>query len=77
MVNGAGALHELEYDILRTLVYGDIFRFPMTAREIHHFLITASPCSLNDVEAALQRSDVLAARIERHGEWYLLAGRGD
>lgn len=77
MVHEAGALHELECDILRTLLYGDIFRFPMTAREIHHFLITTSPCSLNDVETALQCSDILLARLERHGEWYVLAGRGD
>ncbi len=68
-------MRELENAILRTVLYGDVFSFPMTAREIHHFLITDTPCALTDVEAALRDSATLRTLLEQQGEWIALAGR--
>ncbi|MCC7450062.1 MAG: hypothetical protein IT324_21775 [Anaerolineae bacterium] len=50
--------------VFRTLLYADVFRFPMTENEIHHFLIGLS-ASKDDVQTALEHSRWLAQRIER------------
>ncbi len=50
--------------IFRTLLYGDIFSFPMTEAELHHFLIGLS-ASRRDIRRALDQSAWLAARVER------------
>ncbi|MBI5929467.1 MAG: hypothetical protein HY862_09170 [Chloroflexi bacterium] len=42
----------LDQAILMTLLYADVFSFPMTALEIHHFLI-GRPASLEEIELAL------------------------
>ncbi|MHB8630088.1 MAG: hypothetical protein ACYDEO_28290 [Aggregatilineales bacterium] len=61
--------------ILQTLLYADVFQFPMTDREIHHFLIgvAATPAQ---VQQTLSESRWLAARIEcGGGYWALRIGR--
>ncbi|MCC7206156.1 MAG: hypothetical protein IT323_02555 [Anaerolineae bacterium] len=60
--------------ILRTLIYADIFDFPMRLEEIQHFLIGCTT-SLDAVRAALESSAWLAGRIERAGGYYHLRGR--
>lgn len=63
-----GSPTPLEAAILRTLLYGDVFSFPMTPGEIHHFLIHDRPVSSAAVEDVLAGSEWLAARIYReHG----------
>ena len=53
----------LDKAIISTLVYGDIFSFPMTAREIHCYLI-GFVTTLNDIETSLQNpSSWLASQI--------------
>jgi hypothetical protein len=47
--------------ILHTLLYADIFDYPLTPAEIHHFLI-AEPATRESVEAALEHSPWLGAR---------------
>ncbi|MCQ3930334.1 MAG: hypothetical protein DPW16_07725 [Chloroflexi bacterium] len=42
----------LDQAILMTLLYADVFSFPMTAREIHHFLIGCS-ASEEEIECAI------------------------
>jgi hypothetical protein len=62
--------------ILRTLLYADIFDFPMTAAEIHHFLIgQAAP--LDEVQDALAGSTWLAQRVDGDGACYHLRGRSE
>lgn len=57
--------------IFRTLLYADIFHFPLSAAEIHHFLI--GMCATPEaVEAALHQSVWLAARIVAHDGYYQL-----
>jgi hypothetical protein len=49
----------LEAAVLRTVLYADIFSFPMTVTEIHHFLISDQPASREQVEATIHNSGVL------------------
>ena len=70
-------LDPLEVAILRTLLYGDVFAFPMTVREIHHFLIADQPASLSDIEAVLANSAWLKARLYRHNGYLAVAGQDE
>jgi len=60
--------------ILRTLIYADVFNFPMTAAEIHHFLINQR-AALIDVEITLGASRWLNERIDCIEGYYVLRGR--
>lgn len=64
----------VESAILRTVLYADVFHYPLTAREIHHFLLAEAPVTLAQVEAALAGSVALGqALVERDG-YYACAG---
>ncbi|HYO87014.1 MAG TPA: hypothetical protein VER79_00085 [Candidatus Limnocylindrales bacterium] len=66
---------DLDDAILQTVLYGDVFNFPMTPREIHHFLIDDAPCSLNDVEDTLRTSPLLAEVLVQAGGYVALKDR--
>ncbi len=70
-------VERLEAAILRTLLYADVFSFPMTADEIHHFLIHDTPVSREQVVCALQSSEQLADLLETAHGYYVCAGRAD
>jgi hypothetical protein len=70
-------LNEIEEAILRTILYADVFYFPMTAREIHHFLIADTPTSLQSIEEALTCSPRLARLVETDDIYFARAGRSD
>ena len=70
-------MQDLDTAILRTILYADVFRFPMAAREIHHFLIAENPCSQADVEEALSASSRLAEALIQSDGWVALAGHAD
>jgi hypothetical protein len=55
---------ELDGAILRTLLYADIFQFPMRLPEIHHFLI-GREVPLASVEDRLMHSGGLAEHVEQ------------
>lgn len=67
----------LETAILRTILYADIFSFPLTVCEIHHFLIHDSEASQECVEHVLTTSSLLAEQLETDGLYFACAGRGD
>ena len=46
----------LEIAILRTILYADVFNFPLTPAEIQHFLIHDRPTTFEQVEQTLQES---------------------
>jgi hypothetical protein len=60
--------------ILHTLLYADIFDYPLTPAEIHHFLIDV-PASPEAVRQALESSTWLRARVAIQGSYVTLQGR--
>ena len=65
---------ELELAVWRTLAYVDLFDYPLTAVEIHRYL-EGVPTSLEDVQAALNSSPVLAEQLICQNGFYCLPGR--
>jgi hypothetical protein len=64
-----------EEAILRTLLYADVFNFPMTLREIHHFLIADYPIPLDQIAHTLEHSESLRAAVVHIDGLYCCASR--
>lgn len=62
--------------ILQTIAYADIFAFPLTAHEIHRYLIgiSAAPRLVNECLDELISS---TSYLIHHGNYYALSGRGE
>ncbi len=71
-------MSNLESAIIRTLVYYDLFDYPLTVEELWRWLYPATPLQLPisqaDIETALV-SDSIKHRIQRSGAYVLLTGR--
>lgn len=67
-------LDPLQHAILRTVIYRDLFDYPVTAAEIHRYLHDIE-CRQFDVESALQSGILTAKYLETDGEFYALRGR--
>jgi cellulose synthase/poly-beta-1,6-N-acetylglucosamine synthase-like glycosyltransferase len=63
----------LEHAVLKTLAYADIFDYPLTAREIHRYLVGIR-ASLADIESLLTGTQ-LEKSITRTGKYFSLSGR--
>lgn len=63
--------------ILRTLLYADVFQFPMTAAEIHRYLIASQPISEQDIQAALCESTTLRPLLYHDAGYVALAEHPD
>lgn len=60
--------------ILRTVAYVDVFDYPLTADEIHRYLIgTAAPAAA--VAEALANGSLVPAHLQQHDGYYTLPGR--
>ena len=70
------AASRLEFAILQTIIYADIFDYPLSADEIHLRLIGLKK-QQQEVQAQLQNSEWLGARTERVNGYYALRGRGE
>jgi len=68
-------MQTLDSAILKTIIYGDIFHFPMTTEEIHHFLICDQSVALSEIEQRLQSSSDLADLLCCDGTYYALMKR--
>ena len=65
---------ELERAILSTLLYADVFDYPLAAGEIWHDLMRER-ATREQVHAELDTSPWLAARLVRCDGWYAVRGR--
>ncbi|MGD8472880.1 MAG: hypothetical protein PVH95_03025 [Anaerolineae bacterium] len=68
------AVHSVVDAILQTLIYADLFDYPLKLQEIHRFL-TGYAASLATIEEALSRHPVLCERTSSIGPFWFLAGR--
>lgn len=68
-------MNPLEAAILRTVLYADIFDFPLTVQEIHHFLIYPEAVSLYEVRRMLTTSDHLHRFLESAEGYVVYSGR--
>lgn len=64
-----------EEAILRTILYADIFNFPLTVEEIHHFLIDDAPVSCEQIHHRLTTSPALVGLLCYQNPYYMLADR--
>jgi hypothetical protein len=68
-------MKSIEAAVLRTLLYADVFNFPMTPEEIHHFLIDDAPASLKQIEDILATSLFIRKHLEMECGYFVRAGR--
>jgi hypothetical protein len=73
MVAQAQVAIGLDEQILRTLIYADIFHFPLTEREIHHFLIGAKAAP-DDIRLVLADSPLLQRHVHCVDGYFVLRG---
>jgi hypothetical protein len=66
----------LERAILQTILYADIFNFPLTLPELERFLI-GEAASLATIRDCLDHSAYLQTRLTRQGDFICLQGRED
>lgn len=64
----------VEPALLATVRYGDLFDYPLTATEIHRYLVQTE-ISLDELGFVLDQS-VRNRQLEEHGDFYTLPGRG-
>lgn len=70
-------MQPLEAAILRTVLYADVFNFPMKPEEIHHFLIGDEPASLTQVQQVLRHSTWLRQYVKWVDQYVVYAGRNE
>jgi hypothetical protein len=69
-------LTSLERSILDALTYADVFDYPLTAEEIHRYLV-GEVATVEQVQAALADSTRLARHIEFYSTYHTLRGRSE
>ena len=67
----------VEAAILRTILYADVFNFPLTADEIHRYLIADVAFARADIDKALQHSRQLSHLLCYSENYYCLLERKD
>ncbi len=66
----------LDHAIVHTLAYADVFDYPLSAAEVHRYLIgaAAAPAEIGRRLGALSNG---RKQIEQHGDWFVLPGRAE
>jgi hypothetical protein len=69
-------MNPIEAAILRTVLYADLFNFPLTIPEIHHFLIHNTTLKLDQIKQCMEYSDTLRPLL-RIIDGYVVYGERD
>ncbi len=69
------SLPELRRAILQTVAYVDMYSYPLTAAEIHRYLVSVA-ASPEEVAHALGHAQWAGRHLEERDGYYALAGRG-
>jgi len=69
-------LNEVQNSIFKTLVYADIFDYPLRPGEIFQYLIAKKRIAKDYVLKLLEKIEPDESRISTDGEFYFLCGRG-
>jgi hypothetical protein len=67
-------MQSLEAAILRTVLYADVFSFPMKLEEIHHFLISDEPTSIAEISQTLNQSLWLKQKLQLIDDYVIYSG---
>jgi hypothetical protein len=67
-------LNPLETAILHTIAYTDVFDYPLTAVEVHRYLM-GIPAAATKVRTVLSNGRLLPERLARCGDFFTLPGR--
>ncbi len=67
----------IEAAILRTVIYADLFHYPLTSAEIHHFLIHDEPVNQAQIEDRLLRQGDLCNIISVIEGYVIYSGRNE
>lgn len=65
----------MESAILRTVLYADVFDFPLTLQELHRYLICSQPVALSEIEKALRCSPRLQTLLCQQDAYIALTAR--
>lgn len=67
-------MNQIQKVILQTLVYADIFDYPLRGEEIWRYLISAKNFSFSALQKELNTPKI---PVDSEGQYYFLKGRGD
>ncbi|MCI0393709.1 MAG: hypothetical protein L0332_08810 [Chloroflexi bacterium] len=71
---GEPSLSRLETAVLQTVTYVDIFDYPLTAAEVHRYLVGV-PASAPEVQGVLNNGRLVPQRLYRNNGFFALPGR--
>ncbi|MEL6524549.1 MAG: hypothetical protein AAFQ07_02465 [Chloroflexota bacterium] len=68
-------MNSTEVAIMRTILYADVFSFPLTLDELHRYLISDYPSSKQTLSETLQKSSYLKRHLHQAGGYMCLQTR--